>query len=153
MQKTCCSIDKICCKNTWGSNSGVYCLNFLGRHNRNRTGYILYSIAQGKAGRVTVAIISVCVFAHKCRPRKRPLTLSTGPNDDCGNLSEVKVCREEDCDVHHWQAGLWGPCRAADGDASCGRGYRNRDVICVSKCRRYKTFFSSSLNSSDTEAK
>lgn len=27
------------------------------------------------------------------------------PFADCGNLSEVKVCREEDCDVHHWQAG------------------------------------------------
>lgn len=61
------------------------------------------------------------------------LFYDSGPNDECSNLSEVKVCREEECDVHHWQAGLWGPCRAAEGDGTCGRGYRNRDVICVSK--------------------
>jgi hypothetical protein len=150
MQKTCCSIDQICCKNTWGSNSGYTALVSLG--DITEIGLVIFCTALPKARQVELPSQSFpfAFSRQKLRPRKCPLTSSTGPNDDCGNLSEVKVCREEDCDVHHWQAGLWGPCRAADGDASCGRGYRNRDVICVSKCRRYKTFF---CHSSDAEAK
>lgn len=46
-------------------------------------------------------------------------------------LSEMKVCRQEDCDIHHWQTGIWSQCVASNATVGCGKGYRTRDVACV----------------------
>ena len=43
----------------------------------------------------------------------------------------MKICRQESCDVHYWQAGMWSECVASNVTMGCGRGYRTRDVACV----------------------
>ena len=43
----------------------------------------------------------------------------------------MKICRQESCDVHYWQAGMWSECVASNVTRGCGRGYRTRDVACV----------------------
>ena len=51
--------------------------------------------------------------------------------DPCYPLSSMKICRQESCDVHYWQAGMWSECVASNVTMGCGRGYRTRDVACV----------------------